>query len=74
MAYRDAPKHQPQTVDKCCSCPEEQQIPCVGKVMTKFENRYMVDVEKCWCGNCGLYLTQKDQDKYFPSKEWKDNR
>jgi hypothetical protein len=76
MSYRDAPRSKPGPVEECCSCSLHHQkpIPCKGEVDVHLELGKAVPVVKHWCGLCGRYLSTKDQDKYFPSPYWVDNR
>lgn len=72
MSYEDAPRTKPGAVEECCSC--VVKTPRKGQVDIHLELGKSVPVIKYWCANCGLYLSTKDQDHFFPSPYWVDNR
>lgn len=66
MSYVDAP----QKSIKCCSCSKEKQKPKRDYPMLTHEIRgkqekYLGDTVLCWCQECGLVLSSKDEDEIF---------
>jgi hypothetical protein len=75
MSYKLFPKNKPDVVIECCRCIPSEQIPVKGPVDLKLEQGNPVSIIKTWCGNCGLYFSMRDQDRYFPAPyHWTESR
>jgi hypothetical protein len=70
--FLSGPKRQIGVVH-CCVCDADTKRPHQATVKGGLEGLEEYTT-KHWCLTCGLILSSRDIDKYFPQEQWTDNR